>query len=297
VETGAEFVSGNTYKKEIQIEKSGIWEISATFDGKLIRGIKQVTLMPGPVTASNTVISCPGIIPAMSIAQCSIQARDQYNNVLPKTLDTQSLFLGNVVFQQNSLNANNHMFNPRVTMGINQGEYLLKYRSPTQQSSLTVSVFLRSTSASGAVIIKPVNNGVFNVTVKESVLNTTLSNNVCDESTVEAGKETTCRIRVEQADSKGPVIDPSYASALRAVIVSESGEQTIGTIEYSGLGGIFIVKFTLTRIGKAKITIEYALNNNYAVLDNTQEVQIYSGPISVLHSKVQCIPGATVWSL
>ena len=123
----------------------------------------------------------------------------------------------------------------------------------------------------------------------------TESSNVCDDNgnSIEAGIQTVCRITAIQAFNKGPVTEPSYARALRAEIESSSGEKVLGTINYFAEGE-FLVNFTLTRVGKARITIKYARDNGYAVLDSSQTIEVYAGQISADHSKVQCIRGSSV---
>ena len=56
-------MESNEFKMSIDIHQSGEWIISSTYLGTPILDKSTVNLMPGPVTASNTVISCPGIIP------------------------------------------------------------------------------------------------------------------------------------------------------------------------------------------------------------------------------------------
>ena len=147
------FLKDNTYRSDLEITKSGVWTISATYNGKAILGTEEINIAPGYIEFSKSIVDCVTIIPAMSVAECSIQARDSYENVIPSSARVANMFLGKIEFQVGSRIIQNHAFNPRVVLGSGNGEYLLRYRSPSRQSSLTVNIFSRYESSNGEVVI------------------------------------------------------------------------------------------------------------------------------------------------
>ena len=97
-------------------------------------------------------------------------------------------------------------------------------------------------------------------------------------------------MKIEAPTMGESITEASYASALDASIVSDSGETVSGDIEYSGLNGVFNVLFTMTRVGKASLEVKYQTSNGFARIDDVpQVINIIPSSISVKNSELECV--------
>ena len=109
------------------------------------------------------------------------------------------------------------------------------------------------------------------------------------QKSIVAGTQIRCTVKAVDGDGES-ITEASYASALDALITSDSGETVKGDIEYSGLPGEFSILFTMTRVGKASLEVKYQSSNGFALIDDVpQSIDITPADISVENSELECL--------
>jgi hypothetical protein len=169
-----------------------------------------------------------------------ITAKDIYSNLVSSTETVAQSFIGIVKYRSDSENINNqHQFNQFVQTGdANQGQYIMKYNSPTLASKLSVKMYYKSKTG----VIKTVPPGEFNVSVIPIELDKTASSVACSSTSATAGNQLKCTVTAIKVGGAF-VTESSYASALIAAVKSTSGESVLGVVSYSGLPGVYNIVF------------------------------------------------------
>jgi hypothetical protein len=213
-----------------------------------------------------------------------------YNNDVVANEGDAKNFIGVVKFRGDA--SSSHSFAPSVRLDAT-GKYVVEYKTPSLASLLSVEVSYRVQSSAGVVSLLPLGS-VQNATVESITLDKQASSVSCDNQDSVAGSLITCRVTAVKEGTGEAIAAASYANALRAVVKSTGGESKLASVAYSGLPGIFFVRFTMYRTGVASMQVQYRSTTGYVNMDdNIFSIVVHNGPISSAQSKVECFSGTT----
>ena len=250
----------------------------------------KLTLTSGPVVVEKSTVTCLDTVPALALGKCTVVGRDYYSNIVPSTRENAQLFVGVVT---------NYYGNPpgarigtRVIVSETvSGGYEILYQAPSTGTTLRAAVLYRHASGISSTVGSYTNVTVNNINLDEAKTAETLS---CFQTSATAGDTISCVVSAINSDGGLPITDPSYSNALFATIKSSSGERVVGIITPGS--GNFAINFVMQKIGTVSLTVSYRSNDGDKPIGTVSGITIIPDVISVLTSKIACLPAQNVMS-
>lgn len=293
----------------VTLQGSGDWAVSALFSGdsapQQIGSSQSVTVVNGPIVASQSSMACPASVPGAATVECTVSARDQYGNPsssgaaftlavspLGASAASASTQYGTVQAVRNAMangngNGNgNRNGNSNLEDSVSLGVYTAQFKAPATDNAAIQLTFRLSQSS---VLV----GAAQDVTVLPIPVVPAQSEVSCPAAAT-VGVSVSCVVTIRQSDG-ALVGDENLVSAISVTAENKDVTPEVTIVHVST--GTFSASFTPTRTsngGGTKVKAFYATSGGLVALGGTvPSVTVQGAGVSASKSSFRCASQGT----